>query len=268
MYVMKRIPSIMLKKPILLGSITFVVNLFISSIPVLILHEKHLEQNKNMFSISTLLDNQHLLEQQAIVNSALFYSFLFSITLSILIVFLTTFLKKSYLEVENLSHYDGLTKLYNRLMFMEIFQKEIQKVKRTKNHLFLVILDIDDFKPINDTYGHLVGDDAIKTTADTLQHLLRESDTIARFGGDEFIICIVDQDKEAASTIVNRILNEFNHKMIPVIRNNEIQELQINLSIGYTAYKNEDDFKTMLQRADQALYISKEAGKNTATYIA
>ena len=167
---MKQIPSIMLKKPILLGFVTFVVNLFISTIPVLILHEKHIEQNKNMFSISTLLDNELLIEQQSIVNSALLYSFIFSIILSILIVYLSTFLKKTYLEVENLSHYDGLTKLYNRLMFMEIFQKEIQKIKRTQNHLFLVILDIDDFK-------------------------------------------------------------------------------------------------TILQRADQALYISKEAGKNTATYI-
>jgi len=267
-YVMKTIPSIMLKRPILLGLITFIVNLFISTIPVLILHAKHLEQNKTMFSVSTLIDKQHLLEQENIVNSTLFYSFLFSLMLSIFIVILATFLKKSYLEVENLSHFDGLTGLYNRLMFMETFQKEIHKIQRSKHHLFLIILDIDDFKPINDTYGHLVGDDAIKMTAQTLQDLLRTSDTIARFGGDEFIICIVDQDKDAASTIVNRILNEFNHKMIPVSRNNDVHELQINLSIGYTAYKSEDDFKTMLHRSDQALYISKEAGKNTATFLA
>ncbi|MBP1680733.1 MAG: putative diguanylate cyclase [Proteobacteria bacterium] len=265
---MKRIPSIMLKKPILLGSITFIVNLFISITPVLILHEKHLEQYMNTFALSEFFDTKLLVEQQSIVQSALFYSFVFSIILSILVTLLASFLKKSYLEVENLSHFDGLTGLYNRLMFMTIFQKEIHKVKRNHHHLFLVILDIDDFKPINDTYGHLVGDEAIKTTAHTLQHLLRTSDTIARFGGDEFIISIVDHDKDAASTIVNRILNEFNHKMIPVTRNHDKQELQINLSIGYTAYKDEDDFKTMLQRADQALYISKEAGKNTATYLA
>ncbi|WP_263832984.1 GGDEF domain-containing protein [Sulfurospirillum oryzae] len=266
---MKRIPSIILKKPILLGSITFVVNLFISTIPVLILHEKHLEQFKNTFDLTDFLNSNLLLEQQGIVHGALFYSFLFSIILSTLVTFLAFFLKKSYLEVENLSHFDGLTGLYNRLMFMTIFEKEIHKVKRNRsNHLFLVILDIDDFKPINDTFGHLVGDEAIKTTAHTLQYLLRTSDTIARFGGDEFIICIVDHDKDAASVIVNRILNEFNNKTIPVTRNGDKHDLQINLSIGYTAYKNEDDFKTMLHRADQALYISKEAGKNTATFLA
>lgn len=265
---MKRVPSILLKKPILLGSITFVVNLFISTTPVLILHEKHLDQYRSTFALFEFFDTKLLTEQQGIVQSALIYSFVFSLIISILITLLAIFLKKSYLEVENLSHFDGLTGLYNRLMFMTIFQKEIQKVKRNQYNLFLVILDIDDFKPINDTFGHLVGDEAIKVTAHTLQHLLRTSDTIARFGGDEFIICIVDQDKDAASIIVNRILNEFNHKIIPVSRQHEEQELQINLSIGYTAYKQDDDFKTMLQRADQALYISKEAGKNTATYLA
>jgi len=261
---MKRIPSIILKKPIVLGLTTFIVNLFISTTPVLYLHEKHLEHYKNTFAINAQL----LLDEQEIVHSALFYSFIFALVISIIVTLLAFFLKKSYLEVENLSHFDGLTGLYNRLMFMSVFQKEIHKVKRNHHHLFLVILDIDDFKPINDTYGHLVGDQAIKTTATTLQQLLRLSDTIARFGGDEFIICIVDQDKEAASTIVNRILNEFNNKTIPVSRNSDKHELQINLSIGYTAYKNDDDFKTMLHRADQALYISKEAGKNTATYLA
>lgn len=265
---MKRVPGILLKKPILLGSITFAVNLFISITPVLILHEKHLDQYMNTFALSEFFNTKMLIEQQEIVQGALIYSFVFSLILALIITVLASFLKKSYLEVENLSHFDGLTGLYNRLMFMTIFQKEIHKVKRNQYNLFLVILDIDDFKPINDTYGHLVGDEAIKTTAHTLQNLLRTSDTIARFGGDEFIISIVDHDKEAASIIVNRILNEFNHKIIPVSRNHEQQELQINLSIGYTAYKNEDDFKTMLQRADQALYISKEAGKNTATYLA
>lgn len=266
---MKRLPTILLKKPIALGLITFIANLFISAIPVMIMHEKYLDQYKNMFGLKEFLNPNTILEQQTIFQSALFYSFFFSLMLSVLIAVLASYLKKSYLEVENLSHFDGLTGLYNRLMFMTIFQKEIYKVKRTQHQLFLVILDIDDFKPINDTYGHLVGDEAIKITARTLQKLIRSSDTVARFGGDEFVICVVDEEKEAASFIVNRILNEFNNKTIPVTRNgDDHHDLQINLSIGYTTYRNEDDFKTMLHRADQALYISKEAGKNTATFLA
>lgn len=265
---MKRLPKILIQKPILLGLIAFAINLFISSMPVLLLHDKHIQHYKETFALFDLIDHKFFNEQQTIVYSALFYAFIFSIILSILITFLAIYLKKSYQEVESLSHFDGLTGLYNRLMFVNIFQKELQKMKRGSHSLFLVIVDIDDFKPINDTYGHLVGDEAIKTTANTLKNLLRESDTVARFGGDEFIIGVVDKNEEVGSIVVNRILSEFNHKSIPITRKNDLHELQINLSIGYTAYKMNDDFKTMLQRADQALYISKEAGKNTATFLA
>ncbi len=260
---MKRLPKTMLKKPITLGILTFVVNLCLSTLPVWLLHKNYVDQY-----LKTTPESQWLIEEQAIVHQALFYALILTIIISSLVTLLAYFLNKSYVEVENLSHYDGLTGLYNRLMFVTIISKEIQKIKRSQQHLFLVILDIDDFKPINDTYGHLIGDEAIKMTASTLKQLLRESDTIGRFGGDEFVIAIIDSDANAALHIVNRVLNEFHDKTIPVSKNNETQSLQINLSIGYTAYKQDDDFKTMLQRADQALYISKEAGKNTATYLA
>jgi len=239
-----------------------------STIPVIMLHEKHVAHSLAFFPKNEVMNAQWLHDQQSIVHTALLYSLILTIIISTLVTLLAYYLKKSYLEVENLSHFDGLTGLYNRLMFVTIVHKEIHKIKRTHQNLFFVILDIDDFKPINDTYGHLVGDEAIKITAQTLNHLLRVSDTIARFGGDEFVICIVDEDKNAASHIVNRILEEFNNKTIPIVRNNDKQELHINLSIGYTSYKEKDVFNTMLQRADQALYISKEAGKNTATYLA
>lgn len=260
---MKRIPSIILKKPILLGFFAFILNLFISVIPVLILHEHHINQYIETYK-TLQTSNNFVLEEEKFVKESLSYSVVLSLFIAFLIVVLSHYLKKSYLEVENLSHFDGLTGLYNRLMFLTIFKKEIHRINRNNDKLFLVILDIDDFKPINDTFGHLIGDEAIKITAITLKKLLRSSDTIARFGGDEFVICIVDNDHNSASGVINRILNEFNNKTIPT----HSQELHINLSIGYTAYKEDDDFKTMLHRADQALYISKEAGKNTATFLA
>jgi diguanylate cyclase len=265
---MKQLPKTMLKRPILLGLITFMINLFVSTMPVLMLHEKHVSHYLESISHAEGTNAQWLLEQQTIVYNALIYAFILTVVISGLVTLLAYFLNKTYMEVENLSHFDGLTGLYNRLMFVTIVQKEIQKIKRHHQYLFLVILDIDDFKPINDTFGHLVGDEAIKTTAQTLKQLLRSSDTIGRFGGDEFVLCIVDDDSNAASIIINRILEEFNQKSLPVTRNNEKQSLHINLSIGYTAYKNADEFETMLHRADQALYISKEAGKNTATFLA
>ena len=265
---MKRLPSTLIKKPLLLGLIAFALNILVSFLPVLIMHEKHIEHYTSLFTPSEFSSHKWMIEQNELISQALLFSLILSFIIACFITLLAYLLKKSYVEVENFSHFDGLTGLYNRLMFMTIFEKEIQKVARNHSHLFLVILDIDDFKPINDTYGHLVGDEAIKLTARTIQSLLRSSDTIGRFGGDEFILGIVDQNGEAASYIVNRILEEFNHKSIPVSKNNDAHDLQINLSIGYTAYKPNDDFKTMLQRADQGLYISKEAGKNTATFLA
>lgn len=265
---MKHLPKTMLKRPLLLGAMTFIINLFMSTVPVLLLHQQHVEHYLALSFVNETYISDWLSMQQTIVYHTLIYAFVFTVIISSLVTLLAYFLNKSYVEVENLSHFDGLTGLYNRLMFVTVVHQEIQKIKRSAQALFLIILDIDDFKPINDTYGHLIGDEAIKTTAHTLKRLLRSCDTIGRFGGDEFVLCIVDNDKNAASTVVNRILEEFNHKTIPVSRNSEAQELQINLSIGYTAYKDEDTFNTMLQRADQALYISKAAGKNTATFLA
>lgn len=259
---MKKIPSKLIKNPLLIGFIALVLNLVISTIPLLFLYENYQQAHQSLTHLETFFHHQSLIELTLIY--AVFFSFIFA---SIIALF-SFFLKKSYLQIEELSHFDGLTKLYNRLMFVTLFQKEIQKVKRSKKCLFLVIIDLDDFKAINDNFGHLIGDLAIKTTASTLKAILRNSDTIGRFGGDEFVICIVDHDKDAASHTVNRILNEFNQKSLPITRNEQPHELHINLSIGYTMYKIEDDFTTMLQRADQALYISKEAGKNTATFLA
>lgn len=265
---MGKFSSIILKKPLLLGLVAFLLNLFISTTPVLILNEKHIQLHSESFKVLQITDQNFLVNQEKITHLSLAYSFALSLLISSIIMLLSYFLKKSYMEVEKLSHFDGLTGLHNRLMFLTIFEKEILRVKRNQKKLFLVILDIDDFKLINDNFGHLVGDEAIKMTASTLKRLLRASDTIARFGGDEFVICLTDEEESTASSIINRILDEFNNKTIPILQGKNTQELQINLSIGYTRYKNEDDFKTMLHRADQALYISKEAGKNTATFLA
>ncbi|MBN1838562.1 MAG: GGDEF domain-containing protein [Campylobacterales bacterium] len=259
---MKKIPSKLIKNPLLIGFIALILNLIISTIPLLFLYENYRQAHQNLSHLETFFHYLNFIEL------TLLYTVFFSFIFAGVIALFSFFLKKSYLQIEELSHFDGLTKLYNRLMFVTLFQKEIHKVKRTTQCLFLVIIDLDDFKSINDNFGHLIGDLAIKTTASTLKTILRHSDTIGRFGGDEFVICIVDHDKEAASHTVNRILNAFNQKSIPVTRNDQLHELHINLSIGYTMYKVEDDFTTMLQRADQALYISKEAGKNTATFLA
>ncbi|AFL68683.1 GGDEF domain-containing protein [Sulfurospirillum barnesii] len=259
---MKRVPSFLIKKPLLLGFIALILNLFISTLPLIVLYKDYNQEHAHLAFMETFTRHQNLME------AILIYAICFSFVFAGVITLLSLFLKKSYLQIETLSHFDGLTGLYNRLMFVTLFKQELQKVKRTHEHLFLVIIDLDDFKSINDNFGHLVGDLAIKTTATTLKNTLRTADIIGRFGGDEFVIAMLTSDKDAAAQSVNRILNAFNNKSIPLIRNNLPHDVYINLSIGYTYYKADDDFTSMLQRADQALYISKEAGKNTATFLA
>lgn len=258
---MKKLATFLLQKPFFLGLGTFIINLFMSISPILIIYFRN---DPIYYSSESLVTSICSLSDPFVIQTLL-YAFSVAILISSLITFLAYYLQKSYVDIEKLSHHDGLTGLLNRLMFMTIFKQEIEKVKRFQNKLFLVIVDIDDFKPINDHYGHLIGDEAITSTAQSLKSIIRASDTIARFCGDEFVIAIVDKDINAAAGVINRILETFNAKTISVT---PTQELQIFLSIGYTSYKHGDDFKSMLHRADQALYISKEAGKNTATFLA
>ncbi|MDD3343957.1 MAG: GGDEF domain-containing protein [Sulfurospirillaceae bacterium] len=262
---MQKIAKTLLKKPLYLGIVTFFVSLFMSITPLVLMYINHTHPPQSITELSPEILNQFFYAHNNIFIYTLVYAFIIATIVSFAITLLAYSLRKSYLAIEQLSHHDGLTGLYNRLVFVTLFEKEIAKIPRTNHKLFLIILDIDDFKPINDHYGHLVGDEAIKYTAHALRSILRTSDTIARFGGDEFVISVVDQQADAASGIINRILEQFNTASITLSAD---QELQIYLSIGYTAYKPGDDFKSMLQRADQALYISKEAGKNTATLLA
>ena len=166
---MKHLPKTMLKRPLLLGAMTFIINLFMSTVPVLLLHQQHVEHYLALSFVNETYISDWQSMQQTIVYHTLIYAFVFTVIISSLVTLLAYFLNKSYVEVENLSHFDGLTGLYNRLMFVTVVHQEIQKIKRSAQALFLIILDIDDFKPINDTYGHLIGDEAIKTTAHTLK---------------------------------------------------------------------------------------------------
>ena len=190
-----------------------------------------------------------------------------SALLSYIITTLAKRLQSSYNDVEKLSLFDGLTHLYNRFIFMELFRKEIEKTKRSEKNLYLIFVDIDDFKIINDTYGHLIGDEAIKLIAQKLTQFIRKADVVARFGGDEFLISASDAEQHFIDQMIQRIVNGVSQSELLVEHENRKETLTIQLSIGYTKYQEDDTFETMLQRADQALYISKETGKNTATFL-
>ncbi|MDH3353835.1 MAG: diguanylate cyclase, partial [Chromatiales bacterium] len=162
-------------------------------------------------------------------------------------------------QLSHLAHHDELTGLHNRLYFKAQVEQSVQSAKRNQHMMALLFLDLDGFKQINDNFGHDVGDQLLKTIAQRLKNCVREEDTVARMGGDEFII-ILNQIRggEDATLVAQNILEAV---MRPVSVNNHI--LTPSTSIGISLYPNDaESVKGLQNAADHAMYAAKEDGKN------
>ncbi len=150
---------------------------------------------------------------------------------------------------------DSLTGLYNRLKFDEELDKWVKYSKRSNTDLSLVILDFDNFKQINDNYGHLVGDNVIVDAVKLVQEIIRETDVFARWGGEEFVILLPNTDKQNAIILSERLR--------VVIGNNTFDSVgSLTCSFGVATLNSEDDVQSFLHRADLLLYEAKQSGKN------
>lgn len=166
-----------------------------------------------------------------------------------------TEIKKQREEITKKANHDMLTGLYNRSKFEELFSYELSQVKRYGHELSLAIGDIDHFKLFNDTYGHLVGDEVLKLVANTLTSCVRSTDTVARWGGEEFVMLFPQTGVDDAFVILEKC-----RKKVKGLHYREYGE--ITLSFGVTAYKKGDTLESMLKRADEALYNAKANGRN------
>ena len=163
---------------------------------------------------------------------------------------------------EHMSHmaqFDALTHLPNRALFNDRLQQAIATAQRHKEHLALMFLDLDKFKPVNDTYGHSVGDMLLKEVAQRIQNCLRDSDTAARLGGDEFVVLLptieVEQDAGKVAEKIRQSLN------LPF----ELagHSVQISSSIGIAVFpQHGKDEKLLVKNADIAMYQAKKSGRN------
>lgn len=155
--------------------------------------------------------------------------------------------------------HDSLTGLPNRLLFSDRLTYGLAQAKRHNHTLSVMFLDLDGFKYINDTLGHDVGDLLLKEVAGRLTHSLREADTIARMGGDEFTVILNDCEGEVgASAVANKILEAFAAPF-----NLEGRELYITTSVGISMFPNDGlDVETLVKNADTAMYRAKERGRN------
>lgn len=168
----------------------------------------------------------------------------------------TKALQEAQAKLKELANRDPLTDLYNRRYFNDIASHLITIGKRKEEPISLLMIDIDKFKNINDTYGHSVGDDVIKFLANSLFEHTRESDIISRFGGEEFAIILTNTDKNDALLIAEKFRAR--------IETSEVGEIKFTISIGVDEFNYESD-KTIydsLNRADEALYKAKKSGRN------
>jgi len=161
--------------------------------------------------------------------------------------------------LKELAATDPLTQLFNRREYEMLFEHEIERARRMNVPLSLGLIDLDNFKKINDTYGHNVGDEVLRRTADLLRNNLRAMDLIGRFGGDEFIIFLPDTGIDQAVVISDRFLKELSATDIDTV----VSKIRITATAGITQLlPNDKDNNSIIRRADAALYKGKEAGRN------
>lgn len=169
-------------------------------------------------------------------------------------------LARSRNELERQALTDPMTKLYNRRYLAEITQHMLGLMRRSSSELSVIMLDIDKFKNVNDTYGHQVGDDVIIKLAETLQKHTRKSDVICRLGGEEFLVLLPETDIKGAMQVAETLRSEVEQLLLTLA--DEI-ELRFTISLGVSKVAvDEENFDSAMTRADTALYEAKKGGRN------
>jgi diguanylate cyclase (GGDEF)-like protein len=169
-------------------------------------------------------------------------------------------------EIEIMSHLDVLTGLFNRRFFDRALHQEFHRAKRERQPLGLIVLDIDFFKDYNDAYGHVQGDACLGTVAEAIHSsITRATDTATRYGGDEFAVLLPGTNLEGAETVSRRIEEKIKLKGIP--HSSSGVSATVTLSIGIAVLSQEEDCEPidLVRRADHAMYLSKQSGRNRIT---
>ncbi len=160
------------------------------------------------------------------------------------------------LELKKTIMTDSLTKLYNRRRFDEILSEQLSLASEIKLPFVIIIGDIDNFKRINDEFGHLTGDKVLIELSNLLKQNIPSSGFLARWGGEEFSILIKNTNINDSQEFIQLLLNQISN-------NNFTNSIKLTMSFGLSIYKKDDSSETIINRADKALYKSKKNGKNT-----
>ncbi len=167
-------------------------------------------------------------------------------------------LQKAYKKIEITARLDPLTQLWNRRAIYEFLDDEIKRYNRSKQIFSVVLCDIDHFKNFNDKYGHDCGDYVLESLSELLSDSLRKTDKLCRWGGEEFLMLLVNTDIDNAETIAENIRKKIEEK---VFEYNEIK-LEIRMTFGVSVYNETMKIDNCIKQADIALYKGKSAGRN------
>jgi len=172
-------------------------------------------------------------------------------------------LKQAMATIADLAIHDELTQVYNRRYIFTVLQREKSLADRGKETFAVCMLDIDHFKQVNDTHGHMVGDVVLKTIAQTIGRNIRAADYLARYGGEEFILILTYPDVEDGLKCAERICRicaDVPFDGLPA-------SFHVTISGGVTAYRPEESVDDLVKRADDALYLAKAKGRNRIEYL-
>jgi diguanylate cyclase (GGDEF)-like protein len=171
----------------------------------------------------------------------------------------TSDLTTAYRKLEHMAIHDRLTGLYNRIRIDEKLEQEILRAHRYGSPFSLILIDIDNFKVINDRHGHLAGDRVLCGLADMLSGGVRETDLAGRWGGEEFIVILPETGQDSAFELADRLRRRFaEHRF----QNDDGIEIPVTFSCGISQYQEGDSAASLFERADQALYLAKDRGRN------
>lgn len=172
-------------------------------------------------------------------------------------------LQRELEETSQLVRLDPLTGALNRKGLDEVLEREMARMQRLGTQLCVVVLDVDNFKSINDSHGHLVGDEVLRHIATVLRETLRGNDSVVRFGGEEFVLLLPGVGVEEASSVVQRLQRELTRRFFLA----NAQKLLLTFSAGITAFAQGEHPADVLDRADKAMYAAKHAGKNRVMVV-
>lgn len=163
--------------------------------------------------------------------------------------------REQYVDMHQIAHTDPLTRIANRRLMQDLLEKNCEVARTEKTSFAVLLIDLDHFKRINDLYGHSVGDQVLREVASLLQGVLRQDQSLARWGGEEFMVLAPKTDMHQAQELAKRIAGSLASTKV-------VGQFEVSASIGLATYREGDTSDTVVRRADAAMYRAKASGRN------